>query len=73
MQEYRNLVTFKTIRKCAKALYLVGGLLQMDVYLSGLCEDGQITEEEEYSITEDISRECASITVGELEELRKKF
>jgi len=60
-------------KKCAKALYLIGNLEQMFVYLDNLVEYGLLTEEEENQMAEEITNECALITMAELKELRSKF
>ena len=61
------------IKKCAKALYLVGNLEHMFVYLDALYDGGWITVEESEKLVESISKECAPITCGEIEKLRGMF
>ena len=65
--------TLKQIKQCAKALYLVGNLEHMCIYLDALTEGGWLTAEEEDKLMTEISTECAGITVGEIEQIRNKF
>lgn len=63
----------RQIKRCAKALYLVGNLEHMCIYLDALVEGGWLTAEEQEQMITDISHECADITCGELEKLRIQF
>jgi len=65
--------TLKQIKRCAKALYLIGNFEHMCIYLDALTDGGWITAEEQEKLVTDISTECAGITMGELKELRGKF
>ena len=61
------------IRKCAKALYLIGNLEHMSVYLDSLHDGGWITGEELERLETEITDECATVTMAELKDLRSKF
>lgn len=60
-------------KKCAKALYLIGSLAQMYVYLDALVEMGAMSEEQENRLVDEIITECGPITMGEIRELRNRF
>lgn len=63
-----------TIKKCAKALYLLGSLEHMMVYLDAMVEANIWLEQREAdAITDQILAECAPITMGEINKLRAQF
>lgn len=61
------------IKSCAKALYLVGNLEQMFIYLDKLVDDEWISEEQETEIANAISSECADMAWGDIREIRRQF
>ena len=61
------------IRKCAKALYLVGDIGQMMTYLDAVVESGKLTEEEADSMSKSVIWSCTEMTMGELKKIRNMF
>ena len=60
-------------KSCAKALYLVGNLEQMVIYLESLVDAERITEDEEREIEKSVSSECADMAWGDIREIRRQF
>ena len=60
-------------KRCAKALYLVGNLIQMETYLDALVKFEKITEQQADKIAKGITEDCADLTIGELKPMRSMF
>lgn len=73
IEKKRRAEKLAMIKSCAKALYLVGNLEQMFVYLDALVDDKWITEYEESDIAEAVSFVDGDVTWDTIKELRNRF
>ena len=70
MNKVNEIKRMKEYGKVAKAIYIVSGLEQMNVYLDNLVMIEYITEEEMDEIIDKVTDGLANVTVGDFEKIR---
>ena len=68
-----TIIEKKTTYKSAKAIYLISGLGDAYFFLYALVDSGAITEEITDSMLERISKECAGMTMAEIDKIKAMF
>ena len=64
----------ETVRKCAKALYLIAGdVWDVSSYIDALVDGGELTETERVALFDSISAECAPMTGRDRDAIRALF
>lgn len=65
--------TWHRIYKTAKAIYLMTDLEHAYHYLDWLVEANRMTEEDADKMLDKMSRECASMTMAEIDKIKAMF
>ena len=71
MNRINEIKRVKEYEKVAKAIYIVSGLEQMNIYLDNLVMMEYITDEQMDEIIDKITDGLANVTVGDFEKIKK--
>lgn len=71
MNRINEIKRMKEYAKVAKAIYIVSGLEQMNIYLDNLVMMEYITDEQMDEIIDKVTDGLANVTVGDFEKIRK--
>lgn len=71
MNRINEIKRMKEYEKVAKAIYIVSGLEQMNIYLDNLVMMEYITGEQMDEIIDKVTDGLANVTVGDFENIRK--
>lgn len=71
MNRINEIKRMKEYEKVAKAIYIVSGLEQMNIYLDNLVMMEYITDEQMDEIIDKVTDGIANVTVGDFEKIRK--
>ena len=71
MNRINEIKRMKEYEKVAKAIYIVSGLEQMNIYLDNLVNMEYITDEQMDEIIDKVTDGLANVTVGDFEKIRK--
>lgn len=71
MNRINEIKRMKEYEKVAKAIYIVSGLEQMNIYLDNLVMMEYITDEQMDEIIDKVTDRLANVTVGDFEKIRK--
>lgn len=63
----------QAIKTNAKAIYLLTDISETFMYLDAHVDAGNITEVDAFGMVEEISNECANVTMAEINRFRKQL